>query len=52
MKCETVEIYRPRAEHVRVYDELYREYKILYEYFGKTEKVMQRLRSIRKYRNN
>lgn len=47
MKSETVTIYMPRAENVRVYDALYREYMILYQYFGKTEQSMQRLRSIR-----
>lgn len=49
MKSETVEIYTPKAENVRVYEALYREYLVLYEYFGKTEQTMQRLRSIRNF---
>lgn len=48
MKSETVAIYMPRSDNARLYEELYREYMLLYEYFGKTEQVMQRLRSIRK----
>jgi len=51
MKSKTVEIYTPKAENVRVYDALYHEYQVLYEYFGKTEQVMQRLRSIRNFEN-
>lgn len=51
MKSETVEIYTPKAENVRVYKALYREYLVLYEYFGKTEQTMQRLRSIRNFEN-
>ena len=47
MKSRTVEIYTPKAENVSVYDALYREYLVLYEYFGKTEQTMQRLRSLR-----
>lgn len=51
MKSETVEIYTPRAENVRVYEALYREYLALYEYFGKTGQTMQRLRSLRSLKN-
>lgn len=47
MKSETVKIYTPQAESASVYEALYREYLVLYEYFGRTERIMQRLRSIR-----
>lgn len=50
MKSDTVKIYTPIAENVRVYEMLYREYLRLYEYFGKTEQTMQRLRSIRNFK--
>ena len=40
--------YIPVTENSRIYDELYAEYKILHDYFGKGEnKVMHRLRAIR-----
>lgn len=48
MKSETVAIYMPRPDNAHLYEALYREYMLLYEYFGKTEQIMQRLRSIRK----
>ncbi len=51
MKSETVKIYTPKAENVRVYEALYREYLVLYEHFGKTAQTMQRLRSIRNSEN-
>lgn len=51
MKSETVAIYTPRAENARVYEAMYREYMLLYEYFGKTEQIMRRLRSIRNMAN-
>lgn len=47
MKSRTVAVYTPRPENVSVYEALYREYMVLYEYFGKTERTMQRIRSIR-----
>jgi L-ribulokinase len=45
MKSETVAIYTPRAENARIYESLYHEYMVLYEYFGRAEQIMQRLRS-------
>lgn len=47
MKSETVKVYTPVPENVKVYDALYREYRSLYEYFGRSDQIMQRLRSIR-----
>jgi L-ribulokinase len=42
------ETYRPIPAHVAVYDRLYAEYKILYDYFGRGQNdVMKRLRQIR-----
>jgi len=46
------EVYRPIPEHVTVYDQLYADYQMLYEYFGRGEKaennnVMKRLRALR-----
>lgn len=39
--------YTPIAEHSAVYDELYAEYRLLHDYFGKGEnKVMHRLRAL------
>ncbi len=51
MKSETVKIYTPKAENVRVYEALYREYLVLYEFFGKTEQTMKHLRSLRNVEN-
>ncbi len=43
------DVYRPIPEHVTVYDRLYAEYSILYDYFGRGENdVMKRLRSLRR----
>jgi len=40
--------YKPIAENVKIYDELYKEYKILHDYFGRGENdVMKRLKKIR-----
>jgi len=36
-------IYRPIPENVEIYDRLYREYKTLYNYFGKENNVMKTL---------
>ncbi len=47
MKSRTVAVYTPRPENVGVYEALYREYMVLYDYFGKIERTMQRLRSMR-----
>ncbi len=42
-------VYKPVPEHVEVYNELFAEYKRLYDYFGRGENnVMKRLREIRK----
>jgi len=39
--------YSPRTEAARTYDELYREYLALHDYFGRTERLMHRLRALR-----
>lgn len=42
------ETYRPIPEHVAVYEQLYREYTLLHDYFGRGQNdVMKRLKSIR-----
>ena len=42
------EVVRPIAENQKIYDRLYREYKTLYDYFGRGENdVMKRLKAIR-----
>lgn len=38
-----VKIYKPVRENVKEYKLLYREYKILHDYFGKENKVMERM---------
>lgn len=44
-------IYRPREDNVKVYDQLYAEYRTLSEYFGRgTNNVMKRLNKIREDR--
>ncbi|HBY94103.1 MAG TPA: ribulokinase [Chloroflexi bacterium] len=43
------ETYQPIPEYVGVYDRLYREYKTLYDYFGRGQNaVMKRLRALRR----
>ncbi|HEX2911512.1 MAG TPA: ribulokinase [Chloroflexia bacterium] len=43
------QVYRPDPASVQVYDELYQEYKRLYDYFGRGENnVMKRLRRIKR----
>lgn len=45
---EGKKIYHSKEEHVKVYDELYMEYKNLYEYFGKgMNDIMMHLNKIR-----
>lgn len=39
--------YKPIPEHTAVYNELYEEYVKLYEHFGRTEKMMSRLRALK-----
>ena len=40
--------YEPKAENVRVYEKLYREYCVLHDYFGRGENdLLKKLRSIR-----
>ena len=41
-------VYSPKAENVPIYDALYAEYKKLHDYFGKENKVMDRLHEIYK----
>ncbi|MDF2650634.1 MAG: araB [Paenibacillus sp.] len=42
------ETFKPIAENVAVYEQLYQEYSKLHDYFGRGENdVMKRLRSIR-----
>ncbi|MBQ9112524.1 MAG: ribulokinase [Clostridia bacterium] len=38
-----VKVYKPIKENVKAYKLLYREYKVLHDYFGKENKVMERL---------
>ena len=40
-------VYKPIPHNTSVYNELYREYMVLHEYFGKDNNVMKILRSIR-----
>lgn len=43
-------IYTPNADHVKRYNMLFKEYKILHDYFGKGENdVMKRLKVIKSY---
>lgn len=42
------EVYVPNPEHREIYDQLYAEYKLLHDYFGRGENdVMKRLKKIR-----
>ena len=42
------EVVKPIAENQKIYDRLYREYKMLYQYFGRgANDVMKRLKAIR-----
>lgn len=41
-------IYYPNQEKQKAYEELYQEYKILYQYFGKENPVMKRLKEFAK----
>lgn len=42
-------VYHPIPEHVKAYDKLYAEYKLLHDYFGRGENnVLKRLKKIRK----
>lgn len=43
------EIYRPNTSNVTVYQQLYREYTGLHDYFGKASQLMERVKSL-KYR--
>lgn len=43
--------YLPHPENVKVYDKLYAEYKTLYNYFGRENDVMKRLKSLRETQN-
>lgn len=40
-------VYTPNAENVKIYAELFREFKALHDYFGKTDGVMVRLKKMR-----
>ncbi|NPC93679.1 ribulokinase [Bacillus sp. WMMC1349] len=39
--------YKPNSEHVTLYDQLYAEYTELYQYFGKQNHVMKRLKKLK-----
>lgn len=39
--------YLPNPQHASVYDELYGEYLLLHDHFGREEKLMHRLRALR-----
>ncbi len=42
------EYYRPNAENVALYNELYAEYKLLHDYFGRgANDVMKRLKQLK-----
>jgi len=41
------EAYRPVPAHVQIYDQLYAEYRRLYDYFGQQNPVMKTLRRLR-----
>lgn len=48
MGSGTCAVYHPIAENVAIYEKLYREYKLLHDYFGRgANDVMKRLRAIR-----
>ena len=48
MAPKNARIYKPIADNVRIYEELYREYAILHDYFGRgINNVMKRLKKIR-----
>lgn len=41
-------VYRPNTENVKIYDELYKEYDILHDYFGRgANDVMKRIKAIK-----
>ncbi|MGD2173864.1 MAG: ribulokinase [Candidatus Brocadiaceae bacterium] len=40
------EVYRPRPDSAPIYADLYREYVVLHDYFGRGERVMHRLRAL------
>lgn len=42
-------VYHPNQANVEMYNKLYNEYKILHEYFGKTNDVMKILNNLREY---
>ena len=43
------EVFRPQPEHVPVYDQLYREYATLYDYFGRgSNDVMKTLKRLKR----
>ena len=41
------EVYRPILAHVQIYDQLYQDYRQLYDYFGTQNNLMKRLRRLR-----
>lgn len=41
-------VYRPNPENVAVYEELYKEYRMLHDYFGRgTNNVMKKIKEIK-----
>lgn len=43
------DVYHPIPEHVGIYEQLYREYEMLHDYFGRgTNDVMKRLKALRR----
>lgn len=40
-------VYTPQGENSRIYDSIYKEYLRLYHFFGRDDKMMERLREIR-----
>lgn len=39
--------FKPQPENVEIYQKLYQEYRLLHDYFGRTEHIMKRLKAIK-----
>ena len=48
MTVAPTKVYRPIEENVRVYNELFEEFRLLHDYFGGENDVMKRLLAIRR----
>lgn len=48
MNCLSGRVFRPNVDNMRLYDRLYADYIVLYDYFGRGDNpVMKRLRALR-----